>query len=265
MRCAKPMFYDRTSRVHLAGRLACVLALLVLPACGVVKQWFPDKEKEYQHTTEIPSLVLPPDLKNPQVFTLPAMPAAMPEPPVSPTLPSTGALSEGLGAKDREPSQSPGWPDNADTASEAAAVDRTDPETGQAENQPVPYPVEAMQGQEQSGLRIKAPLPNAWRAVEMALGKNAIEVSERDDAARQLTVYYDPDERTIEDNGFWDKVDFLFYGLKGKEKIYVLKMTDNAPWSDLKVFDTENQPAADEGADKLIAVIKQAIESDFSK
>ncbi|OYV20391.1 MAG: hypothetical protein CG441_409, partial [Methylococcaceae bacterium NSM2-1] len=37
--------------------------LFNLSACSYVKSLFPDKEKDYQYTTEIPPLILPDDLK----------------------------------------------------------------------------------------------------------------------------------------------------------------------------------------------------------
>ncbi len=38
-----------------------------LSACSYVKSLFPDKEKDYQYTTEIPPLTLPADLKKSQM------------------------------------------------------------------------------------------------------------------------------------------------------------------------------------------------------
>ena len=37
--------------------------LSALSACSYVKSLFPDKEKDYQYTTEIPPLIFPADLR----------------------------------------------------------------------------------------------------------------------------------------------------------------------------------------------------------
>ena len=42
-----------------------LLATTLLPGCSYIKSWFPDKEKDYQYTVEIPELVLPDTLTGP--------------------------------------------------------------------------------------------------------------------------------------------------------------------------------------------------------
>ncbi|MDP3333928.1 MAG: hypothetical protein Q8S55_18390, partial [Methylococcaceae bacterium] len=43
----------------------CGAAVLFnLSACTTIKEAFPDKEKDYQFTTEIPKLIIPADLAN---------------------------------------------------------------------------------------------------------------------------------------------------------------------------------------------------------
>jgi len=61
--------------------------LFNLSACSYVKSLFPDKEKDYQYTTEIPPLILPDDLKKNQI---PDVPTSASSTPSSPS-PSTDA------------------------------------------------------------------------------------------------------------------------------------------------------------------------------
>lgn len=42
--------------------LVIAVAAVLLSACSYIQGWFPDKEKDYQYTTEIPPLVIPSDL-----------------------------------------------------------------------------------------------------------------------------------------------------------------------------------------------------------
>jgi len=54
-------------------------ALVNVSACTYIKNLFPDKEKDYQFTTEIPPLVLPPDLSGESIAKLPAAPVTPPD------------------------------------------------------------------------------------------------------------------------------------------------------------------------------------------
>ncbi len=70
-----------------------LLATTLLPGCSYIKSWFPDKEKDYQYTVEIPELVLPDTLTAPlspitpnPADMRPATPEQMPNaaPPTAP-------------------------------------------------------------------------------------------------------------------------------------------------------------------------------------
>ena len=72
-------------------RLFIIAVVLVnVSACSSIKNLFPDKEKDYQFTTEIPPLVLPPDLTGDSITKAPAAitsPAEMTD--VAPVVTST--------------------------------------------------------------------------------------------------------------------------------------------------------------------------------
>ncbi len=67
--------------------LSCLL--LAVSACSQIKSYFPDKEKDYQFKTEIPELVLPPDLSRNETAKSPSPPVSvsvespLPEPTVA--------------------------------------------------------------------------------------------------------------------------------------------------------------------------------------
>ncbi len=56
-------------------------AFVNLSACSYIQGLFPDKEKDYQYTTEIPPLVVPPQLSENPVFKRPETPSAETAPP----------------------------------------------------------------------------------------------------------------------------------------------------------------------------------------
>ncbi len=80
----------RIMKTKISGFLI-VAALLNVSACTYVKNLFPDKEKDYQFTTEIPPLVLPPDLAGDAIASVPSAPvaetaSATPEPEPAPSV-----------------------------------------------------------------------------------------------------------------------------------------------------------------------------------
>ena len=74
--------------------------LINISGCSYVKSLFPDKEKDYQFTTEIPPLILPDDLKKSQIPGLtPSAPAitasdTSTEAPTEETAYATGTTTE---------------------------------------------------------------------------------------------------------------------------------------------------------------------------
>lgn len=258
-------------------RFFCVLALSVLSACSTIKQWFPDKEKDYQYTTEIPELVLPPDLKNEQFPSLPlaastSITAAAPvtEPPrtepdaslqqgqINKTAIDTPAESNAIAAPAPE----------TEIATVEPVVDESstnNPGNAPPAAKPTPLTVDRIKSQDHESLRIHAPFTRAWRAVDKALSRKSIEVTSRDITEKQFAVRYDPSEMEIQDSSFWDEWDFIFFGLKGNEKAYLLKINDGGQWADVTIFDSEGQAATDAGAVGLMQLLEETIKTDFSR
>ena len=55
------------------GLLLCLLLFPVISACSRIKSYFPDKEREYQLSAEIPDLFVPPDLTDQAIQKGPAI------------------------------------------------------------------------------------------------------------------------------------------------------------------------------------------------
>ena len=49
-------------KTKVGTRIVIAVILVNVSACSTIYSWFPDKEKDYQFTTEIPPLTLPADL-----------------------------------------------------------------------------------------------------------------------------------------------------------------------------------------------------------
>jgi outer membrane protein assembly factor BamC len=209
------------------GRLLIIAtALFNLSACGYIKSLFPDKEKDYQYTTEIPPLIWPNDLRH---NSTPAHPAATIAPPVAASAPAASSENE------------PAIPDTAIKVEQVKADDGA------------------------SHLRVNVPFIQAWRMVGKALNRKSIEVTERNQDARQFTIEYDPGEHAqAEDGSIWDEVTFMFGGIQGNEKTYRLKLTETHQQTDIVVVDEDQKPLADADSVKLLNLLETTLKADLT-
>jgi len=252
-----------------ANLFISMLVASTLPACGYIKSLFPDKEKDYQYTTEIPALVLPPDLgrdnilKPPPVAVpsantvvdSPAAPVAKPatvEQPVVDSRPvATTAVAEQAAIVDTPV-------DNTDAP---AATDTTAPP---AKHEFIAVElIKAADGS--SRLRLSAPFDKAWRTVDKALSRKSIEVTRRNKQDSAFKLHYDPNEKKLEDGSLWDEALFIFSGLQGDEKEFVVKLIDKGQQTDVVILDTAQHPAADAAALNLLNLLQETIKTDFAK
>lgn len=274
MPCDSPMFYKFMSKPLRITPVAGLLMLSAVSACSTIKQWFPDKEKDYQYTTEIPELVLPPDLKNGLSLSLPvvaptaAAPIETPDQKVQPPADAAPRQDQADNIAVAEPSAADSSAFETETSAPEPAVETTSPDNPASEQpgaKPTPLPVERMKSQNQDSLRIHAPFNVAWRAVDKALSRKSIEVNNRDMAEKQFAVRYDPNEMQIQDGSFWDELDFMVFGLQGHEKAYLIKITDGGQRNDVTILDPDGQPATGAGAVGLLKLLEDTIKSDFPR
>lgn len=204
-------------------------ALVNVSACTYIKNLFPDKEKDYQFTTEIPPLVLPADLGGSSIAKVPAA----------------------------ETADAP--------ASETAASDVTPTETAPAIDKKL-IQVELLdseQGAKQ--LRIGAPIAIAWRMVGKALSRNSIEVTNRNQEERLFHVQYDPNKNEVEDGSIWDEVVFFFVGFDISEQEYVLKLVESNQQTDVIIMGKDQKPATDRTSLSLLTLLYDTIKADLAK
>jgi outer membrane protein assembly factor BamC len=211
-----------------AKALIIVMLSANLSACTYIKNLFPDKEKDYQFTTEIPPLTIPPDLAGGSITNVPAASAA-------PTADAAPAA---------DPSPEP-----------APTVER---KLIQVEL------VNADQGTKR--LRIGAPPLTAWRMVGKALSRKFMEVTSRNQEEGMFRVLYDPNSKEVEDGGIWDEVVFFLKGFEANEQEYVLKLVENdSQQTDVVILDKEQKPIADEASLSLLTLLHDTIKADLAK
>lgn len=160
---------------------ATALLAVNLGACSVVQGWFPDKQKEYRFSSEIPPLEIPPDL--------------------------IGAAQGQAGVNDVDaapepPAKSAAKPRSAPAAQAAAAPKKEESPLADSligKYRPAPPGAEqsATLAQDSNGahIAIEAPFANAWTMVEKALNRLFVEVKDKDRSQKTLLVYYGEDAK----------------------------------------------------------------------
>ncbi|EGW20041.1 outer membrane protein assembly factor BamC [Methylobacter tundripaludum] len=207
--------------------LIIVAVLVNVSACSTIKNLFPDKEKDYQFTTEIPPLIMPPDLAGDSIANVPAAAPVAESPDVAAAVPPTET---------------------------APTVDR---KLTQVEL------VDAGEGTKR--LRIGAPSAIAWRMVGKALSRKSIEVTNRNQDEGRFDVQYDPNKKEVEDGSVWDEVQFFFKGFEVTEQEYVLKLVENNRQTDVVILNKEQKPVADETSLSLLTLLHDTIKADLAK
>jgi outer membrane protein assembly factor BamC len=232
--------------------LLCIVAVAVnMSACSYVKSLFPDKEKDYQFTAEIPPLVLPADLAGDTIAKVPGAAKA----PDSPDKASTATATE-------TPDSAPAVPVAEKTGS-ASAAPATEAEPDIERKLIQVGLVDAAEGAKH--LRIGAPTVTAWRMVGKALSRNSIEVTNRNQEERLFYVQYDPNNQEVEDGSVWDEVVFFFKGLETKDQEYVVKLVENSRETDVIITDKEQKPVSDRASLRLLTLLHDTIKADLAK
>jgi outer membrane protein assembly factor BamC len=244
--------------------LLSALALTGLTGCGYIKSLFPDKEKDYQYTVEIPPLVLPADLAKNDGLKRPA-PAVPMTPGTAET--SANAVTPGSNSANEVPelvAPAPNALEPLPAASEEPITVSTSTDSKSSQHEQIPVTLlKTADGIDT--LRLSAPFENAWRAVDKALSRKSVEVTNRNKAEKQFTLHYDPDEKALEDRSFWQEAFFIFHGLNGNEQEFIVKLNDHNGQTDAVILDKDQKPTADASALKLLKLLQDTIQSGFNK
>ncbi|MCX7094551.1 MAG: outer membrane protein assembly factor BamC [Methylobacter sp.] len=218
-------------------RLFVIAAVLVdVSACTTIKNLFPDKEKDYQFTTEIPPLILPPDLAGDASAKLPTPPAA---PATTPSAPAAESVDE-------VPAYTP--------TETAPAIDRN---LIQVEL------IDAESGAKR--LRISAPSEIAWRMVGKALSRKSIEVTNRNQDDRVFDVQYDQSKQDVKDGSVWDELVFMFKGFEANEQAFTVKLQESNQQTDVMILDKDQKPVSDDASLSLTMLLYDTLKADLAK
>lgn len=222
------------------GRLAVIgLLLLGASACSTIKSWFPDKERDYQFTTEIPELIVPEDLKTKTFPTRSETVAANAESIAQTT--ETTKVAEVVEPVVSKP--------EAEPLETAASPGRSVQTTGASGV---------------SSLQIDQSVKQAWWLVGKALSRQKLEVVERNMDKGYFFVKYDPEAIKPEDGSIWDEVTFLFGDDPSQEQEYRVSLQElDAQLTEVTVQNSEGQTISNAAATSLLRLITEGINQDL--
>jgi len=187
--------------------LTPVIAFFVasgLCGCSTIQSWFPDKEKDYQFTSELAPLVIPPDLmhKAKTPSRVAALPLSAEKIPLEKT-PELPTSAEKKPIINRQPVNSDTIPLNRDDIQLTRSEDKT------------------------SQFTLNVPYERAFRIVGKAISRSGIEVLERSEAEKTIKIQITQAPATPVEQSFLDETLSMFDIFEADEKIYVIEFSEN--------------------------------------
>lgn len=210
---------------------------LFLTGCSSVKEHFPDKEKDYQFSSEIPPLDLPGDLKSDSVSQAEQVVVSTPADPNSVSTETVPVTTPDVAigrAKEKGPAN--------------AAVEDT--------AQILTYTSGAIR------VRVNAPIERGWSVVSRAISRQALEVQDRNRDKNYFAVMYDPNEKPVHDGSLLDEFLFLIGTKYTDEHEYRIHLVPNASVTEVMVTDTYDNPLSKGPGLALLHAIAEQINAD---
>lgn len=204
--------------------IICLLVVLGLSGCGHIKGYFPDKEKDYQLTTEIPELVVPADLTDNAIQN-------------NATIEAKVAVIKNTASNNNSP--------ESDQKKELIYVDLVEYSGGATR------------------IRIEDSIERIWRTVGKALSRHSIEITNRNELERVYYVQYDPDFKEVEDGSLWDEAMFIFGSDPANEKEFKVRLAENGTLTEIIVLDSNDQPLSKGPGLKLLNLLYKTIKADL--
>ncbi|MFK5949165.1 MAG: outer membrane protein assembly factor BamC [Methylococcales bacterium] len=203
------------------------LLILNVSGCGSIKALFPDKEKDYQFTTEIPELQVPSDLTDTIDHNTGIAYTALP------------IISKPLAKVENK-------------------------ETTENDKKPGTLVELVEYSGGATRIRIEDTIERSWRIVGKALSGNAIEITNRDENDKLYTVQYDPDFKKVEDGSLWDEVLFIFGSDPANDKEFKIRLAENGALTEVIVLDKDDLPLSQGAGLKLLNLLYKTIKDDLN-
>lgn len=241
-----------------------------LSGCGFIKSLFPDKGKDYQYTSEIAPLVYPKDLaKSGHPSFTPTdladnTPEQPPAPPLAPiTAPESAVLPEKtVPEASPQPVASEQIP-SAEAAKASTAASKATADNGPEKNaapKHVPLVSTVLKDGGVQLLRVEGDFDTVWLAVNKALSRKSVEVTDRNSAAQMVSLRYEDPAQSAANRNLWDETLYILSGMPSTDKQYALKFSAHgSQQTDVAVYNEQQQPVADDSSLSLLKLLQNAI------
>jgi outer membrane protein assembly factor BamC len=251
------------------GIIFISLATVVLAGCSYLESYFPDKEKDYQYTTEIPMINYPAELRKNQPAVGSPSNGNVPETAsstVNPEAKETAVETDNAALPPADNAQAEYIPESAPATTPETSGTEVTP-ADESDGRDTVSSVEIIKYDDgESRLRIGAGYSKSWRVVNKALSRNTIEVTERNHDQAQIVIQYDPDEKKVKDDSFMDEISFIFKGIDINDREYVLKLEEHNQQTDVIVLNEDHLPLLnDDAALRLLKVMADTIKADLAE
>ena len=193
-------------KLNLIRLLISLFIISITPSCSYIAEYFPDKEKDYQLTKEIPELTVPSDLSGNHSQTVQENFSIDTEENIS-------EKDDGFAYKDSQGS--------------------------------VPIDLIEYSDDASTRIRISDSFIRSWRIVGKALSRHSIEITNRDVLNGLYHIQYDPEFKKVEDGSLWDEFLFIFGSDPAKEKEYKVKLVDKKEATEVFVLDSDGEKVSD--------------------
>ena len=212
--------------------------LFGLTACSFVADLFPDKQKQYRYSSELPPLEIPPDL-------------------------SSSTIDEAQESKSSEGDESrtngeaaPSGMEESETRTDTdSAADKSEQPKAKAS---VPVATLAQSSDDVPLIEVEAPFAETWNDVSRAVGRLELEVSDQNQSEGTFFVYYGGDAKKPEDGGLWQSITSVFTGGGDKGLEFRIKLVDKGETTHVWVLNSEGK-AVSEG--KGVELLKRLHET----
>jgi outer membrane protein assembly factor BamC len=260
--CDKPTSLFNTMKILRIIVIGSVT--FTLTGCSYVQGWFPDKERDYQYTAEIPLINYPAELRKNQPASGSSLDAAAETPS---SLTSTESTETNANTENAEqPLAETVSPDKPPEAQPVPSPETQVTPASESDERDTVSSVEIIKYDDgESRLRLGSGLSKSWRVVNKALSRKTIEVTARNFDQAQIAIQYDPDEKIPKDESFMDEIGFLFRGISVNDRQFVLKLEEHGEKTDVIVLNEEHLPMLnDEAALRLLKVLADTIKADLA-
>lgn len=242
----------KTNRLRPGYALCLSLLLVGSSGCSTIKSWFPDKERDYQFTAEIPEIVVPDDLKAGGLS-------------LSAPRPATAVADSAEVVADNKAQTVQAEPEVASKKPIRPEPKAVDPakkhERAEAEAQDTVASELASPG---SSLQIDQPQLKAAHIVSKALSRQKLEITERNFDKGFFYVKFDPNAVKVEDKTWLDELNFVFGDDPSQEREYRIRLRElNPQLTEVTVQDGAGKTQSSASANALLKLITEAINQDI--